>query len=171
MVDVESVSKEYPPPSEVRSELVAPFRTQHNGVVPVVGKAVYLVSIGVLDHRGIVVVLRLDICRVYTAEPLEETYESVPYPLSQWVAAEVISIGRQPGSAVACGYRVNLLSIEVCAATYDGIRDRTVAKLLAMRQCHGTGIERREDGYDRYAEVLQFKAVLIFLIFFRVYGP
>ena len=79
MTDIERIAKEYPSPSEIRTDAVGHLRRKRYRLSRLTTDAVGLVGIGVLQHHGIVVMLRFDIGGVDFVEVLEVTSKEVSH--------------------------------------------------------------------------------------------
>ena len=109
VVDVESIAKEYPSPPEIRTELIVWLRREDGAVVAIIGYAIGLKRISILQHKGIVVVLRLNIVGINTAETFQKAHHLVTYRDIEWCHASVVT--RWPGEEadVVHGQRVYFL--------------------------------------------------------------
>ena len=79
MTDIKGVAKEYPSPSEIRTNAVSHLWCKRYRLARLTTNAIGLVSIGVLQHYGIVVMLWFNVGGVDFIEVLEVTGEEVSH--------------------------------------------------------------------------------------------
>ena len=86
---VQRVAKEYPSPTEVRTDLVAGGRRQVYTLLVAVGYTVHLVGVRVLQHDRIVIFLRLDVVGVKSGKVFGDAVE----PIQELIAQMTLGCG------------------------------------------------------------------------------